>query len=161
MSCAASSGASFIGSITNEQVDLAALEPRFELVVDRRLRELDLHFRERLLEPADERGEEARADALVGADAERPGRALGERREIGLCGLHPRDDRLRVAKQQLPGLGERDRPRPARALDQLLADGTFQCRHLLADRRLGVAERARGTAERAVLRDGLESEEVP
>ena len=28
------------------QVDLAALEPRLELVVDRRLRELDLHLRE-------------------------------------------------------------------------------------------------------------------
>ena len=159
-SCAASSGASFIGSITNDR----STSPRSSRasssssIADSE--SWISTFGNASLKRRTSAGRRRALDALVGADAERPGRALGERGEIRLRGLHPRDDRLRVAQQQLPGLGERDRPRAARPLDQLLADGALERRDLLADRRLRVAERRRRTAERAVLRDGLESEQM-
>ena len=113
-----------------------------------------------LLEPADERGEESRADALVRADAERAGGALGERGEIGLRRLHPRDDRLGVAEQQLAGLGQRDGARAARPLDEPLADGALERRDLLADRGLRVAERRAARPNERCSRDRLEREEV-
>jgi hypothetical protein len=65
-----------------------------------------------------------------------------------------------VSQQQLAGLGQGDRARAARTLDQLLADDALQRRDLLADRRLRVAEALRRTAERAVLRDRLQRDEV-
>ena len=85
-------------------------------------------------------GEDARADGLVRADAQRPGVAGGERLEVGLGRLQARRDALRVAEQQPAGLGQRDRPRPARAVDQALADDALEGGDLLADRRLRVAE---------------------
>ena len=62
--------------------------------------------------------------------------------------------------KKLTRLGERDGARATRPFDQFLADGTLQRRHLLADRGLRVAERLRGPAEGAVLRDRLERHQV-
>jgi hypothetical protein len=45
-----------------------------------------------------------------------------------------------VAQEQLAGLGERDRTRPARAFDELLSDDLLEGCDLLADGRLRVAE---------------------
>ena len=56
-------------------------------------------------EAADEGGEEAGADALVDADAERSRRALGERGHVGAGRVEARDDRIGVAEQQEAGLG--------------------------------------------------------
>ena len=81
-----------------------------------------------------------------------PGFARLERAEVGLRGLQARDDRLRVAQQQLAGLGQRDRARAARPLDEPLADDPLERRDLLADRRLRVAEPLRGASERALVR---------
>ena len=63
---------------------------------------------------------------------------------------------VRVPEQQPAGLGQRDRPRAAGPLDQLLADDPLERRDLLADRRLRVAELDRGAAERALGLDGVE-----
>ena len=65
-----------------------------------------------------------------------------------------------MPEQQLAGLGQRHGARAARPLDQLLADGALERGDLLADRRLRVAERLRRAAERAVLGDGLERDEM-
>jgi hypothetical protein len=66
-----------------------------------------------------------------------------------------------VAKQDLPGLGERDRPRPARTLDQPQADDALEGRDLLRDGGLGVAEALGRPAERAFVGDRLERHQVP
>ena len=142
------------------EVDLAAFEPCLELVVDRGLRQLDVHLRELLLEAAHQDGEEASADALVRTDTQRACRSFGERGEVGLRCLHARHDRLCVPQQQLARLGQRDGARAARPLDQLLAHGALEGSHLLADRGLRVAERLRGPAEGTVLRDRLERHQV-
>ena len=66
--------------------------------------------------------QDRRADALEGADVERPRLARRERGQVGLGGLEPRDDRLGVAEQEEPArLGQRHRARAARPLDELLA----------------------------------------
>jgi hypothetical protein len=65
-----------------------------------------------------------------------------------------------VRQEQLARSRQRDGARPSRPLDQLLADGALQGSHLLADRRLRVAERLGGTAEGAVLGNGLKSHQV-
>ncbi len=100
------------------------------------------------------------SDALVDAHAERA-------RLTGAEGVHvcpgrgeARDDRLGVSEQQLSRLGERHLARPPGALDELLADDPLEGRDLLADRRLGVAERDRRAAERRLTRDGLQRDQV-
>jgi hypothetical protein len=65
-----------------------------------------------------------------------------------------------VPEQKPPGVGEVDRPRPARAVDEALADIAFEPGDLLADRRLGVAELARRAVERPRAPDRLEGGEV-
>ncbi len=112
-------------------------------------------------EPAHHLGQDLRAPTLWKiADVERAGLAGRERREVGLGRLEAGDDRARVAEQQPAGLGQRDRPRAARALDQLLADDPLERRDLLADRRLGVAELDRGAPERALGLDGVERSQM-
>jgi hypothetical protein len=66
-----------------------------------------------------------------------------------------------VTEQHLAGLGQLDRAGAARALDQALADDPLERCDLLADRRLDVAQTRGGTAERALLGDGLERRQVP
>ena len=105
-------------------------------------------------------GEDLRADALVRADPQRAGLAGVERGEIGLRGLEARGDRVGVAEEQLARLGQRDGPRAARAVDQLLADDPLEHRDLLADRRLRVAELLGGAAERALLGDRLQGDQM-
>ena len=121
---------------------------------------LHVDVRPLLAEAAEQRGEDARADALEDADAERPGRSFGERGHVCLGGVELRDDRVRVPEQELPGLGQRHGPRAARTLDEPLADDALEVRDLLADRRLGVAERARCLAERVRPPDGFERGQV-
>jgi hypothetical protein len=100
------------------------------------------------------------ADALVDPEAQRPRLAVREGAEVGLGGLDPRDDRLRVAEEHLAGLGQLDRARAARAFDEPLADDPFERRDLLADRRLDVAESRGGAPEGALLGDGFERRQV-
>ena len=78
--------------------------------------------------------------------------------EKALKTLHKRD--YEKAEEQLAALGQRDRTRAAGALDQPLPDDALEGRDLLADRRLGVAELFRGAAERAVLRDRLQGDQM-
>ena len=94
------------------------------------------------------------------ADPQRARLAGAERGDVGARRVEPRDDRLRVPEEQLAGLGERDGPRTAGALDERLADDPLERRDLLADGRLRVAEPLRGAAERALARDRVERGEV-
>ena len=71
-----------------------------------------------------------------------------------------RDDRVRVAEQEEPGLGRLHAARPAGTVEEPLPDDPLELRDLLADRRLRVAELARRSAERARARDGLQSREM-
>ena len=109
---------------------------------------------------ADEGGEEARADALVDADAKRSGCALRECRHVCPCGVELGDDRVGVAEQQEPGLGRLHAPGAAGTVEEPLADDSLELRDLLADRRLGVAELTRRAAERAGARDRFQSREM-
>ncbi len=119
-----------------------------------------LDARPLLAEAAQEGGEDAGADALEDPDAQRAGRALGERGHVGLRRVELRDDRVGVPEEQLAGLGERDRRGPAGPVDELLADDPLELRDLLADRRLRVAELARRAAERARPADRLERRQM-
>ncbi len=87
--------------------------------------------------------------------------ALGERCHVRLGRVQPGDDRLGVAQQQPAGLGEGDRARPARPLEQPLADQSLEGLDLLADRGLRVAERSCRAAERPFARDRFEGGEMP
>ena len=100
------------------------------------------------------------ADALVDADAQRAGGALGQCFHVGLRSLELGDDRVGVAEQQPARVRQRDGPRPTRALDQPLADDLLELRDLLADRRLRVAELPRGTAERPGARERLQGRQM-
>ena len=59
-----------------------------------------------------------------------------------------------------PGLGQRDRPRAAGALDEPQPDDALERRDLLRDGRLRVAEPLGRPAERALVGDRLERDEV-
>ena len=111
-------------------------------------------------EPPHDLRQHPRADRLEGADAERARLAGAQRVQVGLRGLEARDDRVGVAQQQPPRLGQRDGPRAARPLDEPLADDPLERRDLLADRRLRVAEPLGGPAERALVRERLQRGEV-
>ena len=123
---------------------------------------VDVHVDARplLAEAAEQGGEDAGADALVDPDAQRAGRALGQGGHVCLGRVELGDDRVRVAEQQPAGVREVDAARPARALDELLADDLLELGDLLADGRLGVAELAGGPAERAMPGNGVERHEV-
>ena len=125
-----------------------------------RLLQLDLDLRPRARVAAHHRGEDLGAHALERADAQRARLARRQCGEIGLSRLEARHDRFRVAEQQPPRLGERDRPRPARPLDEPFPDRPLERRDLLADGRLRVAELVRGTAERALFGEGLERRQM-
>jgi hypothetical protein len=93
----------------------------------------------------------------------RPGAARGalcEGGHVGLGGVELRDDRIGVAEQEAPGVGQVDGAGPARTLDEPLADGALQFRDLLADGRLRVAELPGRPAEGARPRDGLEGRQM-
>ena len=121
-----------------------------------RLPQLDDDVRPGGLEPAHHLGKDLRSDALEDPDVERAGLAGRKRGQVCLGRLETRDDRGCVAEQQPAGLGHRDGPRAARALDQLLADDPLERRDLLAHRRLRVAELDRGAPEGAFGLDGIE-----
>ena len=142
------------------EIELAGLDEGVEVGVGRRLREPELDSRPVREEAPHDAGEDARADRLVGADPERPRLAGAERGDVGPRRVEPRDDRLGVAEQEHPCLGERDRARTAGPLDERLADDALERRDLLADGRLGVAEPLGRATERPFARDCVEGGEV-
>src|SRR4029078_8037756 len=112
-------------------------------------RELEHHARQ-----------DACADALVRAYRRRACRSFRVGGEVGLCGLEACDDALRVAEQELAGVRERDGTRSASARDEAVADDAFEGRDLLADGRLRVSDRVRGSSEGAFARYGLKRREM-
>ena len=122
------------------EVELAALEQRVQLLVVAGLDQPHLDVRPALDVAPHRARQQAHADALEGADAQRAGLAVGERAEIGLGRPHRRRGTACVAEKPLPGVGRRHRAPPARPLEQLQPGGPLERRDLLADRRLGVAE---------------------
>ena len=75
--------------------------------------------------------------------------------------LEARQDALGMAKEQLPGLGQRDGSRPAGAFDQADVHDPLERRDLLADRRLRVPELGRGASEGSFVGNCLERSQVP
>jgi hypothetical protein len=65
-----------------------------------------------------------------------------------------------VPQQQLARLSQRDRARPAGALDEPFADRALESLDLLAYRRLRVPKASRGAAEGALARNRLERQEM-
>ena len=101
-----------------------------------------------------------RADALERPDAQPSGVAGLERAHVRLGREEPRLDRVGVAEEDLAGLGEGDRAWATGALDQPEPDDPLERRDLLGDRRLRVAEILGGLAERPLVRDRLERDEM-
>jgi hypothetical protein len=81
-------------------------------------------------------------------------------RHVGPGRFEPGHDRLGMAEEEGACLGQGDRARSARALDEPLVHGAFERGDLLADRRLGVAELEGGATERPGAGDGFESREM-
>ena len=102
--------------VGERQVKLAVLEQPEEVGSGALLPHADADLRPLLAEAPDERGEEARADALVDADAERSRRAFRERGHVRAGRVEARNDRVGVAEQQQPGLGRLNAPRAAGTL---------------------------------------------
>ena len=88
------------------------------------------------------------------------GRALGQRREIGLGGLQLRGQAHGVAEDALAGVSGNDGPPAAGALQQADAGRPLQRRHLHAHRGLRVPQLTGRAGERARHRDCLERREV-
>ena len=74
------------------QVELAVLEQAHQIRRVALLAHANRDARPLRAKAADESGEEAGADALVDADAKRPGLALGQRGHVGPRGVELRDD---------------------------------------------------------------------
>lgn len=100
------------------EIELAALEQREQLAVRGRFVQAHAHPRPSTQECPHELGENARADALVRPDVQRPGRSLGERGEIRPRRSEARHDALGVAEEELARFRERHRLWPARPLDE-------------------------------------------
>ncbi len=142
------------------EVESSALDQSQQLVLVGRLLQSHLDPGPRLHETPHDIGQHADRDALERPDAQRGGRALGERREIGLCGLQLRGEPDRVAEDALAGVGRNDRPPTAGSLEQAHAGRPLERRDLDADGRLRIAELLRGPRERSGHRDGLERREM-
>ena len=113
------------------QVELAALDHLEELALVLRLAENDLDLRVTLGEAPQQARDDLRADALERPDAQAAGIAGFERGHVRLRGEQACLDRVRVAEEDLPGLGQRDRARPAGPLDEAQADDALERRDLL------------------------------
>ena len=142
------------------EIELSALDEPDELLVGRRLGQLDLDLR-----PRDSENGASRPAAPVrrrsGTSDPKPAAVtLRERGHVALRGVEPGDDRLGVAEQEPAGLRQRDRARAARPLEQALADEPLEGLDLLADRRLRVAERGRGAPERSFACNRFEGGEM-
>jgi hypothetical protein len=142
------------------EVEHAALDLAVELVVRAGLQQRELDPRPGRAELGQQRGEQARGDALVGADPQLTRGALGQGVDVGRRRLQPRQDRARMAEQDAAGLGQDDRARAARALEHARADHPLDHHDLLADGRRRVAELVGGAVERPVTGDGVERGEV-
>ena len=91
------------------EVELAALDHLHELALVRGLLQEHLDAGMRVREAAEERGEDADADALERPDAQASGVARLERVHVRLRGEQPSLDRVRVPQEHVAGLGQRDR----------------------------------------------------
>jgi hypothetical protein len=142
------------------QVELPALDHVQELALVGGLAQDDLDRRVLRREPPQELRQDARAHALEGADAE-PSEVAGlQRAHVRLRGEQAGLDRVGVAQEHRPRLGERDRPRPAGALDQAQADDPLERGDLLRDRGLRVPEPLGRPPERALVRDRLQGDQM-
>jgi hypothetical protein len=140
-------------------------EREIELASDERSKQCSgvrrLVERDRCAVDTQERRHEPGEQIWGGADAERRGAVAVERCEVGLRRAHPRDHSVGMTEQDLARFGERERPSPARALDQALPREVLKTRNLMADRRLDVAEVRGGAAKRPFARHGIERDEMP
>ena len=106
-------------------------------------------------------GQQTRADALVGADAQRAGGAAGQGVDVGLRRTEPGLNRFGVSEQRLAGHREAERLLAVHTLHHSHADDPLEAGDLLADRRLRVAEPPGRTVERPLVGNRLERGEMP
>jgi hypothetical protein len=125
-----------------------------------RFHERDVHVGQRLGQTPDRARQDLGADAVVGAHAQLARVACRPGGEIRPRGRELVDDPPPMAQHDVAGGRQRDRAGAARALHEPHADDPLEQRHLLADRRLRIAERPGRAAERALARDGVERREV-
>jgi hypothetical protein len=146
--------------LDEREVEVPALDAVAEVAVGVGFLQLDLDVGPCSPEAPHHLGQDLRADALKRPDVERTRLACRQRRQIRLGGLQTGDDRLGVLEQDPPRLRQRHRARPARPLDEALADDPLEGGDLLADGGLGVAEPLRRPAERALGRHRFQRGEM-
>ena len=133
------------------QVDAALAHEVEQRSVGGRLAGGDAHAGLALAEGHERRREDPRRHAREEPDAHVSGPAALQIADVGLGRLDAREDVLRMAEQQLAGLGQLDRLGTLRALDQPLSGQVLEERDLPADRRLHVPEPVRAAAERSFM----------
>ncbi len=143
------------------EIEPSAFDEVEQHVIPRGLVEPDLDSRALLDQPAHGVGQHADRHALEGADPQRVGRALGERRELGLGRLELGREARCVAQHAGARVGRHHGLAPARALEEPGACRALEGGDLQADRRLRVAELLGRTGERPRGDDGLERHQVP
>src|SRR3954447_15092211 len=109
---------------------------------------------------SNERGQQVFANALEVADADAPRFAVAKRPQLAHRHIEPRKDRLGVREKTLSGLRQRHALAAAGSLDEPLIERSLEAGHLLANRRLRVAEAARSSVEAAGARDRLQRTQV-
>jgi hypothetical protein len=132
ISVVASNGPSGSGAAERE-VQLTGLDRGEELRIRPGLGEPELDAGPVRTEATHDAGKHAGTGRLVRADAEGARLSGAEGGDVRARGIEARDDRLGVPEEQLAGLGERDRPRTSRPLDERLPDDLLERRDLLAD----------------------------
>ena len=142
------------------EVELTPLDQPKQVVVRRRLRQLEPDERPGGEEPPHHLGQDLGADALERSDPQVAALTLGERGHVRPSGVEAGDDRLGVSQQQRARFGQRHGARTARSLEQPLSDDAFERLDLLADGGLRVPERLRRAPERALPGDGLQGGQV-
>ncbi len=102
-------------------------------------------------EDRDRERHQRRAGGREGRHPQLPAAQAGDRRHLGLGGVQPRDDPLRVFEQHLAG--RREAHAAGQPLDQRDPRLGLERRDLLRDGRLRVGQRVGGRREGAAARD--------
>ena len=129
-------------------VETAGADVGKQLAVAVRLDDVDDDVRRVRAQPSEPEREQASVGERRGADPEHALARRGERLDLGAGAGNLARDLLAVLEHDLSDRGRDHRLRPARPFQHAMPDDPLERCHLLADRRLAVAQPARGTAER-------------
>jgi hypothetical protein len=141
-------------------VEAAGADVGEQLAVPVRLDDVDDDVRRVRAQPSEPEREQASVGERRRADPEHALARSRERLDLGAGARDLARDLLSVFQHDLSDRGRDHRLRPARPFQHAMPDDPLERCHLLADRRLAVAQPACGTAERPFRDDRREGLEV-